>query len=119
MPFTPRFKGNVTARYTWDMMDWKAHVQASVLFQTGDYSALKVADIAALGTMPGYASADFSIGADRGKTSFEVFVKNATDTRGQTNRFSPCTQCEIPLSSGSVRPRCRPRPPSMSAPSRL
>ena len=102
LPFTPKFKGNVTARYTFDMMGWNAHAQASVLFQTGATPALKIADISALGAMPGYASLDLSFGAERGKTSMEIFVKNATDERGQTNRFSPCQTCESPSPSSSI-----------------
>jgi hypothetical protein len=49
------------------------------------------ADIANLGHMPGFATVDFSFGAERGKTSAEVFIKNAFDERGQINRFTPCT----------------------------
>jgi outer membrane receptor protein involved in Fe transport len=104
LPFTPKFKGYVTGRYTWDMMGWTAHAQASVTFQTSAYPALKTADIDALGTMPGYASLDLALGAERDKTSFEVFVKNATDTRGQTNRFSPCDTCEAPSPNASIPP---------------
>ena len=102
LPFTPKFKGNVAARYTFDMMGWDAHAQASVLFQTSAYPALKISDLGALGEMPGYASLDLSFGADRGKSSMEIFIKNATDTRGQTNRFSPCTTCQAPSPSSSI-----------------
>nr|MDQ2859936.1 TonB-dependent receptor [Pseudomonadota bacterium] len=59
LPFTPKFKGNITARYTWDMMGWGAHAQAAVEFQTSAYPVLKSADIAAQGVMPGFATADF------------------------------------------------------------
>ncbi|MEP6967645.1 MAG: TonB-dependent receptor, partial [Pseudomonadota bacterium] len=96
LPYTPRFKGNVTARYAWDMMGWNAHAQASVEFQTRTFPALRTGDIDALGVMPGFAAADFAVGADRGKTSVEVFVKNAFDERGQTNRFSECDLCQAP-----------------------
>ncbi len=94
LPFTPKFKGNVTARYDWEAMGWNAHAQASLQWQTSTFPALKEADIAALGTMPAYAAADFAVGAERNKTSVELFLKNAFDSRGQTNRFSPCTLCE-------------------------
>ncbi len=110
LPFTPRFKGNVTARYTWDMMGWNAHAQASVEFQTRAYPALKVADISALGVMPGFATADFAVGADRGKTSVELFVKNAFDSRGQTNRFSECDLCQSPSPASSIPPALRVAP---------
>ncbi len=107
LPFTPRFKGNVTARYGWDMMGWNAHAQASVEFQTLAYPALKSADILAQGVMPGFATADFAVGAERGKTSVELFVKNAFDSRGQTNRFSECDLCQSPSPMSSIPPALR------------
>ncbi len=91
LPYTPKFKGDLTARYGFDLMDWKAHVQASVNYQTERSPAVFTADIANLGTMPGYATADFSIGAEHDRSTIELFVKNAFDERGQVNRFTPCT----------------------------
>ncbi|HEY2179186.1 MAG TPA: hypothetical protein VGH15_11435, partial [Caulobacteraceae bacterium] len=44
-----------------------------------------------LGTMPGFATVDFSLGGEHGKSSVELFVKNAFDERGQIDRFTPCT----------------------------
>ena len=96
LPFTPKFKGSVTARYTFDMMGWNAHAQASVIFQTMTFAALKTSDIDALGNMPGYATVDLSAGAERNNLSIEVFIKNAFNERGQINRSSPCTTCEVP-----------------------
>lgn len=110
LPFTPKFKGNVTARYTWDMMGWDAHAQASVEFQTSAFPALKVADIDAQGVMPGFATADFAIGAERGRTSFELFLKNAFDERGQTNRFSECETCQAPSPMSTIPPALRVAP---------
>ncbi|HEY1559537.1 MAG TPA: hypothetical protein VGF71_01465, partial [Caulobacteraceae bacterium] len=49
------------------------------------------ADLQNLGTMPGYATMDLSIGAEHDKTSIELFVKNLWDERGQVNRYTPCT----------------------------
>jgi iron complex outermembrane receptor protein len=91
LPYTPKFKGNITARYTFDVMGWNAHAQASVLFQTMTFAALRLADIADLGNMPGYATIDLSFGAQRNNTTAELFVKNAFDERGQINRYTPCT----------------------------
>jgi hypothetical protein len=36
------------------------------------------------------------VGADRGRTSIELFIKNAFDERGEINRSAPCTTCEVP-----------------------
>ena len=105
LPYTPKFKGDVTARYTFDMMGWNGHAQASVAFQTLTLPALRLQDLVPLGDMPGYASLDLAFGGERGKTSFELFIKNATDSRGQTNRFSPCSLCEAPANSGIPAPQ--------------
>ncbi len=91
LPYTPKFKGNVTARYAFEMAGWNAHVQGSLFYQTMAFAALRTADNASLGTMPGYATADFSAGVEHDKTSIEVFIKNAFDERGQQNRYTPCT----------------------------
>jgi outer membrane receptor protein involved in Fe transport len=91
LPYVPRFKGNLTARYTFDVMDWHAHAQASVVYQTMRYAALLYADIGSLGSMPDFATADFAFGGEKGALSAEVFIKNAFDSRGQLNRYTPCT----------------------------
>ncbi len=91
LPYTPRFKGNLTGRYTFELGDWNAHVQASVLYQSMNFAGLRTADNALLGTMPGYATADFSIGAERKNLSVDLYIKNAFDTRGQQNRYTSCT----------------------------
>ncbi len=91
LPYTPRFKGNLTARYTVTLGEWKAHAQGSLLYQTMNFAALRTADIQSLGNMPGYATADFSVGVERKNLTVELFIKNAFDTRGQQNRYTPCT----------------------------
>ena len=62
-----------------------------MLYQDKNGVGLRTADIASLGSMPGYATADFAIGAEKDRKSIELFVKNAFDTRGQQNRYTPCT----------------------------
>ncbi|THD77765.1 MAG: TonB-dependent receptor [Phenylobacterium sp.] len=91
LPYTPPFKGNLTARYTFSLMNWDAHVQGSVIYQTKNQVGLRTSDIQFLGTMPAYATADFSFGVEKDRTSLELYVKNAFDSRGQINRYTPCT----------------------------
>ncbi|MHB8530503.1 MAG: TonB-dependent receptor [Caulobacteraceae bacterium] len=91
LPYTPRFKGDLTARYTFPVMGWDGHVQGSLTYQSMAFPGLRTEDNALLGTMPGYASADFSVGVERKNLTAELFVKNAFDSRGQVNRFTPCT----------------------------
>jgi outer membrane receptor protein involved in Fe transport len=91
LAFTPKFKGDITARYTFPVMGWNGHVQASVVYQTSRLPAVFSADNFNLGTMPGFATVDFSLGAEHNKSSVELFIKNAFDERGQIDRFTPCT----------------------------
>jgi outer membrane receptor protein involved in Fe transport len=91
LAYTPKFNGNITARYTFPLFGWDGHAQAAVIYQSKRNPAVFDADIANLGTMPGYATLDLSFGAERGKTSFEVFAKNVTNELGQVNRYTPCT----------------------------
>jgi outer membrane receptor protein involved in Fe transport len=104
LPYTPKFKGSITGRYSQDVMGWNAHAQVSVFFQTMTYAALRLSDIDALGNMPAYATADISFGAERDKTSVEVFAKNLFDTRAQQNRYSPTETSESAPYAGAPIP---------------
>jgi outer membrane receptor protein involved in Fe transport len=91
MPYTPKFKGNVTVRYTFPILSWDGHVQATGTYQSKSQAGLRQADIPLLGEMPGYGTMDLAIGAEKNKLSVELFAKNLTDSRGQLNRYTPCT----------------------------
>ena len=91
LPYTPSFKGNLTARFTFDLAGWDGHFQVSGLYQNQNGIGLRKGDLIFLTPIPGFASADFSLGAERGNLSLEMFVKNAFDTRGGLNRSTPCT----------------------------
>ena len=98
LPYTPKFNGNLIARYTFPLMGWNAYAQVAVAYQSSRLpavfsvpSAVFSSDVANLGIMPGYATLDLSFGAEHDKTSFEIFAKNVTDERGQVNRYTPCT----------------------------
>ncbi|MGI8841362.1 MAG: TonB-dependent receptor [Caulobacteraceae bacterium] len=92
LPYTPKFNGNLTARYTLPLGGWDAHGQATLVYQSSRLPAVFTDDITNLGgRMPGFATVDFSFGAERGKTSMEVFINNAFDSHGQLNRYTPCT----------------------------
>jgi iron complex outermembrane recepter protein len=98
LPYTPIFKGDVMARYTFELMGWDAHAQAAVSYQGKRTPAVLSADNANLGVMPGYATADFDVGVVRNKLSFDIFVKNAFNALGQVNRYTPCTTAVCSLS---------------------
>ena len=90
LPYTAPLKGNLTARYTFALGSWDAHAQGSVLYQNKNEVGLRTGDVNAYGDLPGYTTADASIGAEKDKMSAELFVKNLFNTRAALNNYIPC-----------------------------
>ncbi|QUD87395.1 TonB-dependent receptor [Phenylobacterium montanum] len=90
LPYTPPFKGNVTARYTFTLADWDAHVQGSLLYNNTNEVGLRTQDVIDYGNIPSYTTADFAFGAEHGSMSAELYVKNAFNTHASLNNFLPC-----------------------------
>ncbi|MEP7004384.1 MAG: TonB-dependent receptor, partial [Sphingomonas bacterium] len=93
LPITPRFKGNATARYTFNLGDMKPYLQAVVAHQSSASSDVRVVQAGALGSIGAYTTADFSGGIEFGKYTFELYVANAFDERAQLSRFEECGAC--------------------------
>jgi iron complex outermembrane receptor protein len=93
LPITPEFKGNATARYTFDWGSAKPYLQAIVAYQSSASSDIRVAQAALLGRLEAFATANFAAGTEFGNYSVEVFVQNAFDERGQLSRFQECGNC--------------------------
>ena len=108
LPITPKYKGNLTARYDFSLMDFAAHIQGSMVAQSSSWPDLRVVAPyppsasastpgvmvplrSALGQQPGYTSFDFSTGIDSETWSLEVFVQNAFDSRQEQYRYAECT----------------------------
>jgi len=90
LPVTPSFKGNVTARYKFNVGDAKSFAQVSVLHQSAANAALESSVEAILGQTPGFTSADFSVGTAMANWTTEFYVENLFDERGQLNRYGEC-----------------------------
>jgi iron complex outermembrane recepter protein len=90
LPITPRFKGNLIGRYTFDEVGgWKPFGQAAVVYQTETSQALRTDQAEALGNAPAYALVDFSVGATLdNKTTVQFAVSNVTDRLAQLSRFT-------------------------------
>ncbi len=82
LPVQPKFKGNLTARYRFDLGSAKAFVQATANHQSGTRSYLDDTNAAILGATPAFTTVDFSLGAKMGKWSWEAYLNNAFDERG-------------------------------------
>src|SRR5882672_1790741 len=91
LPVTPKFKGNVTARYTFGIGDYQAHIQGAFVYQSDSTPALAPAWSAALGNQPAYGIADVLAGFNKGNFAAEVFVDNLFDKRIALYRFAECT----------------------------
>ena len=90
LPVTPSFKGNLTARYGFDVGAYKSFAQASVLHQSAANSALEASVEAIMGQTPAFTSADFSVGTALNNWTAEMYIENAFDERGQLNRYGEC-----------------------------
>jgi iron complex outermembrane recepter protein len=90
LPITPKFKGNVIARYGFDeIQGWKPFAQASLMYQSQASQALRIDQAAALGNTPAYALMDLSAGATLNRqTTVQLVVTNVADRRAELSRFA-------------------------------
>ncbi len=118
MPVTPKYKGNITARYQWNMDDFLVHLQGSLSGQSSSWADLRVEAPnpvtgvetpirAALGKQPGFAQVDLTAGVERDSWHAEVFVENLFDERGDLFNFPMCTTqvCEHQVYTTPITPR--------------
>jgi outer membrane receptor protein involved in Fe transport len=90
LPVTPKFKGNITARYEWMFGDMEAHVQGSVVHTGSAYPDLRLSDRAVIGKLPSSTTVDFVIGVNKDSWRIEAYAKNLFDEDGQNDRFVQC-----------------------------
>ena len=90
LPIQPKFKGNLTLRYKFDVGRAKAYVQSVVDHQSSVRSALVDADAAAFGPISGFSTVDFALGAQLASWKWEFYVQNAFDERGILSLNSVC-----------------------------
>jgi len=88
LPITPKFKGNVIARYTFgEVAGWKPFGQASWVYQTKSTPALRVDQARIIGTQPAYGLVDLVGGAQLNAMTVQLIVTNVADRRAQLSRF--------------------------------
>ena len=88
LPVTPRFKGNLVARYTRDLWGGEAYGQAAFVHVGARRTDLRTAEGQLLGDLKAYTMTDLSAGFRRDNWSLDFFLKNAFDTRAQLSRFA-------------------------------
>jgi outer membrane receptor protein involved in Fe transport len=92
LPVTPKFKGNLTGRFEFQMGSYDAFTQASVVYVGKRWADLRVLERSIIGELPDYTTLDLSAGLGSGSYSFELFVDNATDERAELTRFAQCAE---------------------------
>lgn len=92
LPVTPKFKGNILARYEFAAGSWDGHVQFNVNRTSGRRSDLRPTINAIKGILPGYTTADFSVGFKNDSWAIEGYVTNIFDTRGVINTGVQCVE---------------------------
>jgi iron complex outermembrane receptor protein len=89
LPVTPKVKANGTARYAFNVGDYKSFVQGSVIHQSATTYSLESTRFL-VGDTPSFTTFDFSAGTSKDNWHVEAFIENAFDKRGQLGRLSEC-----------------------------
>ena len=90
LPVTPRFKGNITARYTFPVGSYKGDIQGSAVYVGERTSDLRTLAANALGDEPSYTVFDFSAGIQMNSFHYSVYLNNAFDKRAVLDRYAEC-----------------------------
>ncbi len=94
LPVTPKFKANLTARYSFELGEFGGFVQGSGVYQTSSWSDLLREERALIGSNDAYFTGNFSVGVERDTYGLQLYVENAFDERADINKFS---QCDVPV----------------------
>jgi len=89
LPITPKFKGNVIGRYSFDeIKGWKPFGQASFVYQSKSTSNLRLDQAQIFGTQPAYGLLDLFGGATHDNMTVQLIVTNAANRLAQLSRFT-------------------------------
>ena len=107
LPVTADYKGNLTARYTFDIGSLEAYWQSSVVHEGRRTSDLRIVERNILGDLPSYTLADFALGVRKDNWSVDFYIKNLFDENAQYGRNVQCpeTICAAQVYSVAAQPR--------------
>jgi Outer membrane receptor proteins, mostly Fe transport len=92
LPVSPKFKGNVTARYEFPLASFDAHVQGAFVYAGKRWADLRTVEREIIGQLDSYSIFDFTAGVANDTYSFELFVGNVFDERAEITRFAQCAE---------------------------
>ncbi len=90
LPVVPKYKTNLTARYSFDLGSFDAYVQGAFSYQDETNPSLLPSENAVIGINDAYGLADFSAGIAKNSFNVGIFLTNAFDERADIARFSQC-----------------------------
>jgi outer membrane receptor protein involved in Fe transport len=90
LPVTPKFKGNLTARYGFALGSFDAFVQAAGVYNGASWADLQRSDRELLGEQPAYTIVDLSAGIARNSYAVTLYLGNAFDERAELYKFAQC-----------------------------
>jgi outer membrane receptor protein involved in Fe transport len=93
LPLTAPWKGSSQLRYEWNLRsNMKAHVQGVVTYEGKRKRDLRPAINDIYGNMKSYSEVDLGAGVETGPWSFDLYVKNLFDVRGQLSKGIQCRE---------------------------
>jgi outer membrane receptor protein involved in Fe transport len=91
LPTTPKFKGDITARYTFALAaGYQGNLQVSEVYVGPRWADLRIVARDELGEMPSYAITDFTASIEKGGLTAQLYLNNAFDNRGVLSRYAEC-----------------------------
>ncbi len=126
LPVTPKFKGNLVARYSWDVGNNEAFVQGAVVHVGKRRSDLRKTENGLIGDLPAYTTFDLSAGYKWSSFSVDLYVNNVLDERAALYKYAECAAATcaahsamsntgtVSISASASRP-CSPKPASTTA----
>ena len=91
LPLTPEFKGNLLARYEFDLGSYNSYLQGAFVYSGSHPILMNVADNAYTGDAPSSSYLDLSTGIEKNGYAFGLYIKNALDEDAPLTFSSQCT----------------------------
>jgi outer membrane receptor protein involved in Fe transport len=107
LPITPKFKGNLIARYGFELGSFEAHVQGAVTHAGKSRARLRLADYAVIGDSEANTMVDLSAGLSKDNYSVELFVQNAGNEDAVLYKTSQCADSVCGVQPYGIRPQPR------------
>ena len=93
LPLTAPWKGSSQLRYEWGLRpNMKAHVQGVITYEGKRRRDLRPGINEIYGNLKSYTEVDLGAGIETGPWSFDLYVKNLFDVRGQLSKGIQCRE---------------------------